>query len=824
MLKALILLLAACMAIPAAAQVTGTVTTANGKPVPFINISVQGTHLSTASNQDGDYTLNAPLNGSQTFICRGIGYKTQAVTAEIDSLPHTLNFTIQEESYKRYTKTGNESISADSIIKFAISKRTENSLLTDQYEADYYSRGSYTIENVPRKLMGKKLGDMEGRLDSTGSGIIYLSETVSRIKYKRPDRMHERVLASKISGDDKGYSYNSALSSEFDFYQQYLLFDVDVVSPISDNAPDYYRYETESSYYDNGQLIHHIRVSPLKENTAALNGYIDIVSDSGQLYSVALSIEGKRIEQPLLDILTIKQVYNYNTAAKGWIKNLQSINYSFSLFDVDIRAQFLNVYSNYNLQPEFAKKTFTNEIMFVEEDANKKDGKYWGANRPIPLSGEELADYIKKDSIEKIEGSIPYLRANDSIRNHYRLLSPVLGHTYYNSSDGWQLKYSGLLLSFGFNTVQGQAISPKFSYTKTNAEKNTYTTIGTALNFGIVEQRFRATGTVSRKFNNISKLILTLSGGSAIQQFNPERPINRIVNSVSSLFFKDNYMKLYDNTFLNLSYEEEVVNGIKVNASAEYTRRKPLFNNTDFSTLKDLYDPYTSNNPLLPYDYETPAFLKHDMYRVSASAHFSFGQKYRLRPDGKENIANPIYPEVTVGYQTGFASSIKDYNFNHLSTRITYSLSIGQYGETGAALRAGKFFNSENIAFTDYRHFNGNRTHVGRSERYLNVFNLLPYYTHSTNDQYVELHAEHSFKGFVTNKLPGINRLNYHLVGGYHLLSIPGRTPYSEYTIGLDNMGWGKVRFLRIDYIRAYENGFVGDGVVIGLSFLDILE
>jgi len=47
-------------------------------------------------------------------------------------------------------------------------------------------------------------------------------------------------------------------------------------------------------------------------------------------------------------------------------------------------------------------------------------------------------------------------------------------------------------------------------------------------------------------------------------------------------------------------------------------------------------------------------------------------------------------------------------------------------------LKAGKFFNADAISFVDYKHFDGNQTHIGQTERYLNVFNLMPYYTNST--------------------------------------------------------------------------------------------
>jgi hypothetical protein len=56
------------------------------------------------------------------------------------------------------------------------------------------------------------------------------------------------------------------------------------------------------------------------------------------------------------------------------------------------------------------------------------------------------------------------------------------------------------------------------------------------------------------------------------------------------------------------------------------------------------------------------------------------------------------------------------------------------------------------------------------------------------------------------------------------VLSTVGNKPYYEYSVGLDNIGWGKYRLLRIDYVRSSLNG-VNDGIfVFGLKFLDFLD
>ena len=106
----------------------------------------------------------------------------------------------------------------------------------------------------------------------------------------------------------------------------------------------------------------------------------------------------------------------------------------------------------------------------------------------------------------------------------------------------------------------------------------------------------------------------------------------------------------------------------------------------------------------------------------------------------------------------------------------------------------------------------------------INSFNLLPYYSHSTNDAYFETHIEHNFKGYIMNKIPLLNKLQSQLVIGFHTLAQPNMKPYQEVSVGLDNLGFGKFKMFRIDYVRSYQSGFQTDGVMFGLKFLDIVE
>ena len=103
---------------------------------------------------------------------------------------------------------------------------------------------------------------------------------------------------------------------------------------------------------------------------------------------------------------------------------------------------------------------------------------------------------------------------------------------------------------------------------------------------------------------------------------------------------------------------------------------------------------------------------------------------------------------------------------------------------------------------------------------YINAFKILPYYTLSTNKAYAEIHAEHNFKGYILNKIPLLNKLNFNLVAGFNAAATKENKPYTEYSLGLSNLGWGKMRFLRVDYVRAYQgSGLVNDTFMFGFSF-----
>lgn len=809
------------------AQIVGKVTDSDGNPLPYVNIYLEDSYTGTTSNEDGNFELSIDKTGNYSVVFQFLGYTRVTENVTITSFPFILNVVLKAET------TSLDEVVIDTsedpayrIIRNTIERRKANLDRISEYKADFYSRGLWRVDSIPEKIMGQEVGDFDGQLDSTRTGIVYLSETISKIAYRKPNDFKEKIIASKVSGNDNGFSFNTAIDAEFSFYENSLSLNAAIVSPIATNALSYYRYKLDGVFYEGKKLINKIIVTPRRPKDRVFEGVIYIVEDDWQLYGLELTTTGQAIQIPFVKELVFKQNFSFDTKNNFWVKRSQTIDFGFGFFGFNGDGRFIAVYSNYDFDPQFEKRSFTNEVLFFEPEANKKDSLFWRGIRPVPLTDEELNDYIKKDSIQELRKSRPYLDSLDRKNNRFGPLDILFGYTYQNSFEKWDVSYQGPLPGVNFNTVQGWNGSVGLTYFKSYGEnRSRYLRVQSRFEYGISDQRLRPSGGVTYSYSRYNNSYISVFAGNAAAQFNRSEPISPLINTISTLFFERNYMKVYDLTHVRANWGQELFNGLYFQASAGYEKRKPLFNTTDYVTLPSDDVDYTPNNPRTAEDGMIPTdVVPHDIIKTNVNAYITFGQKYYSYPDGKVNMSGNKFPRLRFEFENGMGSSVSKYNYSRLNAYISQYVPLGNKGRLNYRLKGGTFFNGDDISFVDYQHFNGNQTRVGTSSSYTEVFNLLPYYDLSTNQSFFEGHVEHNFRGWILGKIPGINSLNFNLVAGAHMLSIDGKKPYTEFSVGIDNLGWGKFRFLRLDYVRSYYNG-VGDGAVIfGLKFLNLFD
>lgn len=804
------------------AQIRGKITDNAGKDIPFVSVSVENTYNNTTANEAGEYEIVVKNPGSYTLIFQSIGYKTQKVGVKAQSLPHIQNVVLADDNYELKEVVVNSGENpANAIIRQAQENKKQNSEKLGRFEADFYSKGMFKVGNLPDKILGQKLEAPKGVLDSSRSGILYLSETVSHITFEQPDKLKERVIASKVSGSDNGFSFNTAMGTFYNFYDDYVDFEIPMVSPISKAAFGYYKYKFEGSTFDDqGHEINKIKVTPKRDKEPVFEGYIYIVSGSWAIYAVDFTIKGYRVQIPMLKDLQLQQNFSYNSNNGLWAKNSQTFDFTAGMFGINFNGKFTHIYSNYIFHDSFDKKTFSREVVAFEKNSNKKDSTYWNTVRPIPLTGEETRDYVKKDSLRQVWDSPKYQDSILKKRNKFHLTDIITGYTYHAKTDTLTKKvrrfsYDGFDIPM-FNTVQGWHTENGFSYTRYNKEHKGFYA-GVKFNYGLAEDRLRVRGVFSPYLGKKAGS-LVLGGGNEIVQFNPSNPISEYVNTAASLLFKDNYMKLYDKTFAEINYTKAPVEWLSLTAGVEYSRRKALFNNTDYVLIKNT-DNYWSNDPLQPGNDFSRPFDTHYVTTASLTGRIICPYDYITYPDGtKVSVGGKNYPSVAFKYEKAVAANKDQYKYDYVGIYTKYRESFSNKGDFGIAVNAGKFFGADGISFADYKHFNSNAVHVSQQDPNLTHFNLLPYYTESTNKSFLEIHAEHNFKGYIMNKIPVLNWLQWNLIVGYHSLLKPESKPYNEFTAGFNNIGIGSVRIFRVDYVRSFAGSTGTNGVMFGIS------
>lgn len=800
------------------AQLSGTLTDDRGEPLPFASIYLKGSTTGTTSNAKGEYSLT--LNpGTYDVIFQYIGYEPKTIRVTMTREPYKLDVSLKEAAIElgEFVVRSNAEDPAYPIIRAAIKKREYYRDQVKEYRCDAYVKGNIGFDKIPKKFMGQELDNMGGILDSTGKGIIYLSESRSNLFFRQPDQYREEMIYSKVAGNDRGFGFNRAQDMDFSPYDPYSNLGRRIVSPIADNALFYYKYKLIGTFKDDqGQVINKIQLIPKRSEDPVYRGYIYIVDQDWAVQSVDFVLLQSAIKQPGLDTLWIKQLF-FPVPEVEDVWRTFSVNIKFKAGALGFRlvGNFTSVLSNYDIQPALDKKFFGKEVFIVKEGANEQPHEFWDTLRPIPLTAEEARDYTKKDSLKVIWNSKAYKDSLDRKNNKFTILKLLGGYSYNRSYYREYFSVDSPLGTIQYNTVQGYNAALNLSYNKDYDEYNMkWYRMNAKLSYGFSEKEFRLWGSYLRQLEGMRRTQFSLSGGRQVAQFNGAEPISPMVNSLYSLLARHNYMKLYDKVSARAGFSRELANGLRLNTVLEWANRRKL-NNTSDQSWYQRNDPerraFTDNVPSsAAQNFEQSRALTLDLNLA-----YRPGQKYYVYP-GRKYAAENNAPEFFFNYRIGMG----DVNYHLLSLAMEEDeLPLGAWGYSQVRVQAGTFLKRQQLEFMDFMHFNGNQTILGDQDRYMNSFMLLPYYEYSTDRAFLQAHWQHHFEGAVLDWIPLIKKLGWKLVLSGHLLQVEQKKNYLELAAGIDNVGFGVFRLFRFDVaVSRQAGGKWNVGPVFGIS------
>ncbi len=787
----------------------GRTMSSSGEPLPFATLHIKGTTLGTTSNANGFYQLKLKEKGKYFFVVQHIGFQKIEKELIIDEVLEE-DFILSPEvlELREVVVSSDSEDPAYRVIRKAIEKRKYYEKEVKAYLCDVYIKGVQRLDTFPDKIFGVKL-DLD-------TGIVYLSESISELKFQQPNQINERMISSKVSGNNRAFSWNQASDMLINLYENSFVIDGlserGFVSPIATNAMLFYDYELKGVIQEDDRLINKIKLLPKRKNDPVFDGYIYIEENTWRIHSVdALLVKSRGIE--FVDSLTLHQVFA-RVENDIMMPFSQRFGFQFDVFKIRGSGYFNAIYSNYKIEPNyelinenrpagsaplFAKKEFTNEIMRVEEGSNEKDSAYWASVRPIPLSAVEIRDYEVKDSISVVKESKEYQDSVDVEKNKITAGKILLaGHTISRTYEGKRYDFPSAIQAIQYNTVEGFALDFRFGYRFYTEDDRMKYRISPSVRYGVSNEKFHAkTDIYYRKLDQKFTSFFG-GGGRYVSQINESNPVAPFSNTVTALFFGESFVKLFEKGFVYGGFQQELVNGLLFTGRLEYANRTQLFNTADFSFSDSIN--FQPNQPINAELSDT-SFPAHQALVADFTFRIRFGQKYQTRPD-RRLIYKPKTPEIFVRYKKGLPVLGSDVNFDQMEISVTDDIRFGLVGVSEWHVSTGGFLNKRELPFINYQHFNGNRLWYARADG-LRQFQLLDYYQYSTRGKYFEAHYEHHFNEFILNKVPLIRNLNWQTVASVHYLTTKAAGDYWEFGVGIEHI----FKFLRIDYFRAVQNG-----------------
>ncbi|MEO6916844.1 MAG: DUF5686 family protein, partial [Chitinophagaceae bacterium] len=700
------------------------------------------------------------------------------------------------------------------IIRNAIRKRKDYLNQFDRFQCEVYIKGQLKLRKFPKKFLGQTVDFDDG--DTSKLKMLYLAESVATYSVQKPDKVKIEVTSTKVSGQSDGFGLSQP--QILNFYENIVSIGRNLnprgfVSPIAANALEYYHYKLEGVFIEDGKEVNKISVVARRKFQPAFSGTINIIENDWRIHSLDLQLT-KESQMEFIDTLRISQIY-VPLQKDIWVIKSQVIYPSIKFFGFDGYGSFVNLYSDFNVAPVFAKNFFGNTYLKYQDSSNKRSSEFWDSLRPVPLLAEETRDYRLKDSVAEVRRSPAYLDSIDRIRNKFNVSALLFtGQSFSRQKKKMSYSISPLIRDINYNTVEGLVINHHSSFRviidSVGSRRHTLE-FDPHLRYGFSNQHVNGSLRTSYNFGSRYFGSLSLTGGKEVFQYNNQSNFTEWNNSFTTIVFEKNFMKIYEAWFGRMDFAKGMGDGFTVRAGIEFQDRMSL-DNTSVYPFRDVKGrEFTANYPV---DLITKPMDRHQALVANAGISWQPGAKYIEFPDRKINIGSK-YPLLTLSYTKGINGLLgSDVKYDKWRFQVTDDINFKLAGLLSYRVALGGFINNDHVEVPDYQHFNGNQSLFAGS--YLNTFQLATFYKYSTaTELYTTINLEYHFNGLLSNRVPGLRKLKWNLVAGTNAFYVNSNKNYFETFVGLENI----FKVIRIDFVQSFSAGEKPySGIVIGLS------
>ncbi len=853
--------------------IKGHVRADNGDPLAYASVYIRNINDGIPTNEEGYFEKGLPP-GHYDIIVQHLGHQSVQRTVEVREEWLTIDFSLEPQTYalQEVEVRGGQEDPALTVMRRAIAKAKYHRLQVQEYSMTVYIKGTGELTDAPFFLK-KKLKE-----EGIGLHEAFTSESVSQITFKQPNKVEEKVISIRSSGEQNQTSPAPYIGASF--YNEQIN---DAISPLSRSAFAYYRFRLEGSFFEGESLVHKIRVTPRSRGERVFEGFLYIIDGLWAIHSLDFKTSlmgfdigvkqqyapmGENVWMPLTHIYTFggsffgfAGEYRYLATTRDYEIKLnpdlvaeveildevvEEIPEEAKVFDQkapvleqladegqmsrkDFR-KMINQYEKQALKERKDAEVISERKYAIDSLATKRSLAYWDSIRPVRLTEQEIKGYQRDDSLAVVEAAKN--SEVDSVaqkaRRKFNPLDVLMGGSYYFGR-GRSAGFHTNLAKVSYNTVEGLKIgfSGYYRFQKTSKMADSLTNETKSWNFrpefryGFASKQAYTTLEARRRvIQGRKEYSWGARGGKYIYQYNRDNPITEPVNALYSLFLRQNHMKLYEQVFGTLFWEHRPTDAFSYKAHLEYAERNPLSNRTDYSFYKKPGREFLSNQPR---NLEAPAkaFDIHQALLLNTSVIWRPGLKYGVR-NGRKYPLMDTAPLLKLNYNKGipFQGLEEDAaDFDQVEVGISHFINFGISGKLDFNIQAGTFLNSQQVYFMDYKHFGGNRTifsNMGAASNY----RFLDYYRFSTNGEYFSSILHYQFRKFLFTQLPMLRFSGVRENIFFNYLKTAHSPHYTEIGYSLDNL----FRVFRVEFGAGFENGeYSRGGLRLGIAtFIDI--
>ncbi|MFY0654153.1 MAG: carboxypeptidase-like regulatory domain-containing protein [Cyclobacteriaceae bacterium] len=740
-------------------RIWGTVEDSEtGEPLPFVNISFDGTTLGTVSSSEGKFYLDmegATPNLKASFI----GYETQIITIKVGQ-SQKVAFKLKEASVQlenvtvkgkklKYRNKGNPAVALmKKVIEHRDENRTEN---LDFVEYDKYEKVEFDFNNITEKFKNKRIMkpfqmvfDYVDTSEVNGKTYlpIFIRETSSKVYYRKDPRKEiEYRKGQKMTGFHD-YLNNQGISMLIDkMYQEVDIYDNNInvltqkfVSPISGLAPVTYKYYIADTLFIEGEKLYKLAFQPRNENNLAFVGNLFITTDSAYAVKKVSMRISKKINLNYVNDLFIDQEFE-KTEYGSYIIKVDKIS-----IDFDIPGK-MDMYGKRTVsfkdrifntpQPDEIYADLQNVI--EEPDLDKKTDEFWKDARHMELSKSEKGVYKMVEEVKELPAFKRMMDILFLVAVGYKDFGPFsVGpvNTFYSWND-----------VEGFRVRLGGQTNNKFS------EKFQVKAYG-AYAWRDKEWKYSTEFFYYRNKNPLDAFKFTYQ--------------NEIRNPGEELMFvqEDNFLLSFkrgvnNKQIYNKNYQFEYMKQLKHGISYTVGVKKLDMTPGGILSFAPGTRPIQHELDFTPKAQREAEVLKtaevNLSLRIAPNEQYYEGIQFRV----------PIYnkhPIFTMRYDKGFKGVFDSpYSYDKVSLGIFKRTYVPPFGYFDTELEGNKIWGQVPYALLNVPRANQTYSYQIRS---YNLMNFLEF----VSDRFVSLQYAHYFNGYFLNKVPLLKKLKWRSV------------------------------------------------------------